>query len=368
MKPNLAESFDVIRPALSPELVAGQVADLLHQLAGRLTPAPFVGFESRLRSDDPCVDLQQGFSCATAPALVTTCESMLASSSDGGSKRVWERLRVFALEWANASSEFRKTVPHIWLEFDLVDPLPSALVPSVFVTFKAPGEVATDAMPIEEKVLSFLTDSEVPAGLRTSLARCREACPKPSHISHLGLMLGRAAQGCRIHISQLPVASLRAYLEEIGWPGNGEDIQTLAAELLTFVDYTVLCIDVSEKVYPQLGLECFFNNPDDLNTPWSPVLEHLVERGLCTRPKCDGLLTWTGVVRPSSRSAPWPEALIIESLLQPPDRFSVFRRRLNHVKISLGPTCSAQAKAYFGYAHEWVPPTRLRAQVSCSSL
>lgn len=351
--PNLSETFDIIRPAFSEALLSGEIELRLRALAARLRLTTAVGFECRLAADSPQVDLQQGIPVSGGPAeLKAICESMLASMPvNSHASAIWQRIHDFSLQWGNPQSGFHQRILHIWLEFDLPEAPEAELIPSVFASL-APSPEVTQSTVLEEFV-EFLSQAELNPALKATIARCRAACPTGAHISHVGLMLGRPVRGCRIDIGNLALDAFEPYLEQIHWPGDRAAAQAQVEELLQFVDTVVLCVMVADQVHPQLGLEAYFNNPDDPNLPWEPLLNYLVEKDLCTPSKRDGLFEWAGMTTPQNAPAPWPESLIVEGLLKPVDTFGVFRRRLNHIKLSLAAHHAPQAKAYFGYAHEW---------------
>ncbi len=341
---------------MSPDLLAPSIGDQVRVLASPLSLPTFVGFECRLKDDDARVDMQLGYASSDSPRLAATCEAMLARSRDHREAEIWTAIAAFASVWQSSSSPAGRAVSNVWLEFDVPPSGALSWRPSFFAVLSPDHD-----FKIEDDLLPELTHAQTPPSLRRSLARCREACPAHSSISHVGVLLGRELHGCRIHASRLPSGGIGTYLEDIGWPGDIGEAASLATAMRGRTDNVVLCLDVADRVLPQLGMECFFDAPDDLKLPWGAVFDELISRGLCSPRKRDALLAWTGVTHPSPRLTAWPDSLILESLLQPPDRFGAFRRRLNHVKISIVPDGAPLAKAYFGYAHEWLEAQCFRA-------
>jgi hypothetical protein len=84
------------------------------------------------------------------------------------------------------------------------------------------------------------------------------------------------------------------------------------------------------------------------------MLPYLVERGLCEREKREALLNWPGQTHPMNSPAVWPRNLIAASLLQQRGKFTVFDRRLSHIKISWRSPGSLEAKAYLWFEHQWL--------------
>ena len=126
---------------------------------------------------------------------------------------------------------------------------------------------------------------------------------------------------------------------------------------------------MGRQIYPKIGLECILLKQPPQGPRWVSFLAYLVERGWCTPQKQAALLKWLGHTHPTTTAKPWPTHLITASLLQPPHRFSVFERRLSHIKIVYRPQCVhrpeirteaqndkkwvAEAKGYLWFSHEW---------------
>ena len=170
-RPNLAETFDVIRPAFSPAILTDAMAARLRGLATRLTLPSSVGFECRLAADDMQVDMQLGIS--NGAELSGICEWMLASGAPGPIADVWRRVHKWSSEWASPKSELLDMIAYVWLEFDLPHGTDAGLIPSVFAGL-AP-ESASARPPVEERILQSLSEDGIDDSLRHTLDRCREA-------------------------------------------------------------------------------------------------------------------------------------------------------------------------------------------------
>ncbi|PHM06458.1 hypothetical protein CK516_33395 [Nostoc sp. 'Peltigera malacea cyanobiont' DB3992] len=173
---------------------------------------------------------------------------------------------------------------------------------------------------------------------------CFTSVLTPAYISHVGIMLSREVETLRINVSQLPVYQIGSYLQQIGYTQATDEIEILVNHLLDTFDYVRLCLDVGTKIYPQIGLECYFEQQSGLDPRWSPFLNDLVAKGLCTPEKRDALIAWVGYTTPSTSKEPWASHLIAESLLQPPDSLSVLQRGLSHIKITYKPQYPLEAK------------------------
>ena len=202
---------------------------------------------------------------------------------------------------------------------------------------------------------TLLGDDEA-ASLEPIVGRLHRECSGRARLSHVGVMLGRSPAALRVQISDLPLRNLRGYLKRIGWAGDVAQVVELARMLLDHGDLMVLCLDVAGgELIPRAGLECFFAQRHGVDPRWPPLLDRLVELGLCAPEKATALLRWPGTTAPIDDGVRWPEDLIVRSLSRSPGELGVIQRRLSHVKLTYAPGAPVSAKAYFGYGHLWVP-------------
>lgn len=354
MKPTLANSLEIILPHLSPEIAAPEALSRLRKLAQLSAPIHRAGFECRLGEGITQIDLQQCiFAKDNEPKILAEHIATVALSSNVFEQSAWNRIRQFCEAWSDSSSYLHEGITEIWLEFDLNELAPQTLVPSVFITLNRQNTDSDKALKIAETALELLWGQQIVKPLQSNLHRCFTACSTPARISHIGVMLSRQIEALRINVSWLPPDKIASYLQQVGWLEPAHEIETLALQLLDVIDRVRICLDVGTTVYPKLGLECFFNQQHGLELGWLPFLDNLVARGLCRPEKREALIAWPGYTTPTSSSNPWPNYLITESLLQPPNQFSVFERRLSHIKLIYQPQQPLEAKGYLEFLHQW---------------
>ncbi|MDB9373320.1 hypothetical protein PN464_08050, partial [Nodularia sphaerocarpa CS-585] len=227
-------------------------------------------------------------------------------------------------------------------------------LPAIF--FGLPQEVspAVETYGIAVKSLNLLLGNLGWSGWQDNLYRCFAACPDGVFVSHIGVMLSRNSRALRVNVKRLQPNLLIPYLQQIGWQGETVKVAELMAELFALVDRITVCLDVGDQIYPQIGLECIFLNQPDSESRWAIFLDNLVARGLCEVQKREALLNWPGQINPLNSPAPWPHNLIAASVLQPRERFTVFERRLSHIKIVSQPQSTVLAKAYLWFQHQWL--------------
>ncbi|MEH2253626.1 prenyltransferase/squalene oxidase repeat-containing protein [Nostoc sp.] len=355
MKPTLADSLNIILPSLATELTTLTSLSYLQKLAKLSAPIPRAGFEIRLNRENHQVDLQQGiFYQDGEPKILAHYLSTLASYNHEFKQPVWGRIYQFCEVWSRPNSSL-KNISEIWLEFDITDSAVQQLIPSIFIVIKNCDLLKSEEyFHIVKSALELLWGEPIYDSLLSNLYRCFTACIKPAYISHVGIMLSRQVEALRINVTKLPVYQIATYLQKIGYTQPPDKIETLVNELLDIFDHVRFCLDVGTKIYPQIGLECFFEQQSGLDPRWSPFLDDLVVKRLCTPEKRDALLAWIGSTIPSNIKEPWASHLIAESLLQSPENLSILDRRLSHIKLTYKPECSLEAKAYIGFVHQWL--------------
>ncbi|HEX2088034.1 MAG TPA: hypothetical protein VHF89_20270, partial [Solirubrobacteraceae bacterium] len=338
---SLAESLALVRPDLPPELVPAAARDDLDALARGLAPVHRAGFEVRL-GDSPQVDLQQGFAAGDGE-LARLRAHLTAVDVDEG---VRDRLGGFLAACEDAGSPLHGAVRDLWLEFDR----PPVAALSVFAGFH-PGRSA--AAP---DAVGLLAGGAAAARFARALERCLAAVPPGAHLSHVGLMLGRPTPLVRVNVKRLAAEQVGPFLRDAGWPADGGDAEALARRLGRHADGVTLCLDLTERVAPRLGLECHLDRQPPAEPRWRDLLDELVAAGSCTAAKRDALLAWAGRVVPAAAPAPWPADLVLASLRRPPDHFTCLDRQLSHVKVEWAPGTAPAAKGYFGFVHRWLRP------------
>ncbi|MBE9198374.1 MULTISPECIES: hypothetical protein [unclassified Nodularia (in: cyanobacteria)] len=409
MYSTLVESLDVLLGTgiKSPSLehLIGQDAALsLKALAGNLAPIFQGGFECRLSANATQVDLQQCIVCNEQELdLLQEFMEVAISTCEETAYPEWLRLRDFLAEWRSCL----ESIPEIWLEFDVdknygtppptpprqrggeitqgfgdqnlgnllpishsqgggeikqgfvsiqPDLISSFVLPLPAIFFGLPQEVSpsVETYGIAAQSLNLLLGDLGWSGWEDNLYRCFAACPDGAFVSHIGVMLSRNSPALRVNVKRLQPHFLIPYLQQIGWQGDTVKVAELMEELFALVDRITVCLDVGDQIYPQIGLECIFLNQPDSESRWAIFLDYLVERGLCEVQKREALLNWPGQINPLNSPAPWPHNLIAASVLQQRERFTVFERRLSHIKIVSQSQSPLVAKAYLWFQHQWL--------------
>ncbi len=336
MLTSMADYVAVVSGDLDPSLVCPSALDRVRTIARSLPPMSFAGFECRLGAADPRVDLQLNltrFRMRIPPHLLAN--------------PVWDFIDRLTAQWVEPRSDLMNHLGGVFLEFDLVPPLNTVPVPSLFFSLRqglASAEIVLDSLKTH-----FWSAGEV-ADIRSNLETELSSLPPGSELANLGVMLGRSPAVFRARVTGLRPCDIAPHLHvdihntQKGW------IDALA--LAERVDAVTVLVDVTRKGNPTTGLELFYfsQHPDEKR--WRKLLERLVELGACAEDKADALLQWPGAVSlPRDR---WPNAIGWGDRLLAGRAVSLFWRRVNHIKVTPESHGTVSAKAYLAFGHSWI--------------
>jgi hypothetical protein len=299
------------------------------------------GFECRLGARQSRVDFHVGVLQRITPNLPENFRAHPA----------WRFMDDFCREWVEPGSALERGISHVVLEFDIrlhAAPVP---VPCVFLALKP--EVSRDAQGLIEIILRKLGVPHA-SGLRAMVRRCLDALPSGAGISYLGAMVSRATELIRLNVAGMAPDIFLDYLGRIGWTGPVNELDSSARRAMAHVDYIELAFDLSDVVLPRIGLECFLRKQPPEEPRWPALLDHLVAEELCSRAKRQALLSWPGLLQRSTLPGAWPRSLMWGELFLQDRAWSVFMRRLNHVKLVHEAGRPVEAKAYLGFGHYWI--------------
>ncbi len=330
----LADTTDTLLSSLSPALVTDGALSKLRQLAQVLPPIPRGIFECRLDAGAAQVDLSQAIlGYGGEPDVLM---EHIARMSPADVHPTWASLRDFCTRWIDPSFLLHGNVRTIWLELDAVRETPS---PSLFFTLKPEGLTVSQAYAVAQDALGVLLAEANLALFQDNVRRCFDACDGVARIYQVGVMLARQTDALRLCVHPLNADSIAPYLARVGWPGPVDELASLVAWLLGFVDrIDMIDLDVGSRIYPQVGFECVFEQQPHREPRWAVFLDDLVARGLCAPDKRDAVLAWPGYTDPTPGPLP-----------QLPEQIEVLKRRVSHVKIVYQPQRPLEAKAYLWF-------------------
>lgn len=252
----------------------------------------------------------------------------------------WEQVRRLCARWADPDAPLASCLRGMWLEFDAPDTdadTAAVPLPGVFLKLVESAQAAPAAL---EEVLSSLPGLSPAPTLVRRLRRCIGELPPGAHVSYLGSFAPRGTDAVRVCMVGLPEDAISAYLARVEWPGDPHALGDLLATVGA-VDGRrlhpgpgMLHLDVGgDGVQPRIGLEYVLERGGQIRGRLheTEFLDRLVELGLCTAAKRDGLLAWPGYSFEDFAHELWP---------------SLVKRRVNHVKLVYEPGRPPEAKAY----------------------
>lgn len=339
----MEDYLKIITPHLKSELVSPEALSHLHKLTNVLPPFSFGVFESRLGAAESRVDFS-----------IRCFDRNIPDRLQG--HPLWQPLENFYREWANPTSCIHKGVTDIWLEFDLDGQSAQLSVPGIFLTLNQ--ETISEAISVI-KPASQLLNYPLSSSFEENLQLCISSLPKSATFIHFGMMLSRDTKAIRVDVSGISPPQLLEYLVQIGWTHNLNTLASIVSIVSDLTDCIILSFDIGDTVLPRIGLECFLQkNPKD-EPRWQLFLNYLVEMGLCTPAKQTALLAWPGMFQEKSQPDLWTDNLNRDSYLLDRKAFSIFGKKIGHIKIVYQPDMHLQAKAYLSFAHNYFDASNL---------
>jgi hypothetical protein len=267
----------------------------------------------------------------------------------------WQFLQDFYQKWASPNSSLHQEIENVGLEFDVNEQLPQVPIPCIFLKFNQETVIDNEGLMQIVRLLNH----QVSPLFESNLRLCADSLPTGATISHLGAMLSRQAKAVRVNVKGIAPEQLSDYLMQISWSASTNTFSTLTSTLSKFVDSILLSFDVGDTVLPRIGLECFLNNQPYDEPRWQLFLNYLVEAGLCTPAKKNAFLAWPGLSQKSSVPDLWPSNISFGDRFLGSRAFSIFWRRVSHIKLVYQPSIPLEAKGYLAFGHDWFTPDSL---------
>lgn len=266
----------------------------------------------------------------------------------------WEQVRRLCARWADPGSPLSGSVRGVWLEFDTVETGGEAAVPlpGVFVKLE-PSALAGPGHGLEDVLVALPGISPDPFRAR-ALHRCADALPPGAYVSYLGSFAPRGTEAVRVCLVGIGEDALPGYLAHVGWPGDPRALEDFLQAVSTADGRRLhggpgmVHLDVEgDGVRPRIGLEYVLERGGQIRGRLleAGLLDRLVELGLCTAARRDGLLAWPGYSFEDFAHELWP---------------SLVKRRVNHVKLVYEEGRPPEAKGYLCAFSEFYPRRSLQ--------
>lgn len=325
-----------LRQDVPNALVSPHAMSRILTLAKSLPPCPLAGFECRLGAKQSSVDFQ-----------VEVPRRPYHPPTQRLEDRLWEFLQAFCDEWVDDSSNLSRSVAAVGLEFDIHrDPVPP---PAMFVA------LSRAAMSDRELLIATIARLMGQASLPTETAvrTCLRALPEGATIKFVGTMPSRGSNALRVNVAGIPTDRITDYLRSLGWPYPTIPLASTIATVSEATDDLILCLDLTDRVLPRIGIECILREQPPRDPRWNRLLNYLMTIDVCSDSKRQALLIWHGDTLRSQSTHYWPRNLELGDKLLGPVA-STFYRYLSHIKLVHQPDRPVEAKAYLGFFHQWI--------------
>lgn len=321
---------------ISPAIVANFKA-ILRQFPG-ITARDLL-LECRLGTDTTeagiefCINPAEDDEGLVLPNLQKTISDSPALHADPA----WRHLYRFSERWAEPQTDLNNRVAAVWLEFDVDESPPQALVPSIFVGIK-PKTLVGVRKAVTMNAFSLLYGSDgdeslLPAPLKATFERCYDTLPLDGYMTWIGPLLSRGSDVARVCVRGLSHPQIIDYLKNNGWLYSLAEVDTVIETAHKISDGTVLCLDIdSNGLRPRIGLECFSAPYISVaQTQLGQLADVLTEMGICTPAQRDALGQWRGYGLKQLKHIPFQHA---------------HNRQIGHIKLIAQPGKPLEAKAY----------------------
>ncbi len=330
----MKDLITAITPNFHPDLISTSALSAMETLAENLPDSfPYGLLECRLGAEQFQVDFQ-----------VTFPRSILNLPSNFVGHTTWEILHSLSQNWVDSSSFLYANINRIGLEFDINKYSGNVPIPCIFLGLKTEATLNENNL---FKIVNQLFSHQISPKLEMNIQHCLNTLPAGAKIRHIGAMLSRKPATLRVNIGGISPQEIIPYLQELGYATDTDSLVTLIADVSELVDSILLSIDVSEIIYPRIGLECFLFPQPHQDSSWENLFKYLVDQGLSTQEKKAALWTWPGFSQPKYP----PSFTNLSDLFFPGNRANVIWRTINHIKLVYHPQQPLEAKAYLAFAH-----------------
>lgn len=222
-------------------------------------------------------------------------------------------------------------VPAAWLEYDLRRAGARAPIVCFRIGPEAPGDwIGRELLPRIGAGLS--------RGALQRAAAALDSLPAGARPLYLFDLAARGAPGLRCELAAEP-ETLTGWLEEIGAATQAATLAGLAERWPEAGDRPHVSLDFGGAWLPRVGLENSFRGQPPGEERWRRQLEAFAAAGLATGGQVETLLSWPGVLTPSSGPPGWPS----EGGRPLPGWLVAC---LSHLKLAQAPGGELEVKAY----------------------
>ena len=333
----LRDLLEALRPQIPESLLAGRGRDRLLLRVGDFPAAVAANlcvFELRLDDPEPAADFSVTVTSSRVPHRYLAGTDGVSAAS----LKAW-------LDAYLAS----KPEPYRWLmlEYDLID-IPEERKAAPAINLRSDASLTRGGATFEPArlagTLSRVFGQSDARHEQRALSRAFAVLPSGAVVAFAAAFPERTPRSVRLVVAEVSAAQVGPFLDRLRWPGSISAVLHFLSGLHDVSNRFMMAFDVSSGgTLPRLGFEIYPTAVGDRDfrgllsawhttrsCHWRGLMDWLVETGLCSQAKADGLLSW-------------PKQCILYGANGPYG----LRMGINHIKIVMDAE-HLRAKAYAG--------------------
>ncbi len=337
----LRDLLEALQPRIPESLLAGRGRDRLLRRVGDFPAAVAANlciFEVQLDDPEPAADFSLTVTSSQVPHRYLAGADEAAATSLKPSLDAWLASKPESYRW-------------LMLEYDLID-IPEERKAAPAINLRSDASLAPDGATFEPAhlaatlghVLGRSDSRRERCALTRTLSRAFAVLPSGAVVAFAAAFPERAPRSVRLVVAEVAAAQAGPFLDRLRWPGSIPTVLDVLSELHDVSNRFMMAFDVvPEGALPRLGFEIYPNDAGERDfrgllsawrttrsSHWRGLINRLVEMGLCSQTKADGLLSW-------------PKQCILYGA----NGTYELRMGINHIKIVVNAE-RLRAKAYAG--------------------
>jgi hypothetical protein len=256
--------------------------------------------ELRLQDASGELDLGLGF---TKRGPITNGAGCAALAARLAAEQEWRDVARYLAEWSAAPP--LHPIQRIWLGLD-GHSATGALAGVIYLDqgARVPGSVTRDmeSRAARKTLAQIAPNRDGTSAAETALLeRLIQSAPPAARPQLIGAHVGRGNRALKLCLAYLTNADIAAYLDRVGWSGHAGDLLALVSAAPWPERYHagpgLFHLLVSDRLAPRIDLEykCHDADQETAGLRERPLIERLVELGLCSETAAEAVLAWPGV-------------------------------------------------------------------------
>ena len=301
----LQDLLEALKPQIPRSLLAGRGRDRLLERVGDFPAAVAANlciFELRLGDPEPAADFSLTVTSSQVPYHYLAGADGAAATS----------LKAWLDAYLASKGEHNRW---LMLEYDLID-IPEERKAAPAINLRSDASLTPGGATFEPARLAATLGRVLGRGggdsrqehraLTRALSRAFAALPSGAVVVFAAAFPERARRSVRLVVAEVSAAQVGPLLDRLRWPGSIPTALRVLSELHDVSSRFMIAFDVApEGALPRLGFEIYPTDAGERDFRgllkawrttrshhWRGLINRLVEMGLCSQAKADGLLAW----------------------------------------------------------------------------